>query len=347
MPLKTTVLILLTSIGLSLQSMAADDTPMDSAEQALADAINQHTLVAVGDAHWHTQVMAWIIQCLKQPAIHQPLDAIVVEFGNSRHQAELDRYITGEDNNPAILRKVTDDTLHFLAWVPEVYRELFTSVRNINLSRPQRPLRIILAEAPFDWQVEAVGERWLTANDERDPYYWQQIQQQVLDKKHKALLIFGSFHLPRLAQSETFDSSVPRIPLGALLHQHLPEHSYVIWPHTQLPEALAGIAETETWQPPVMVNMHKSALGQHRFAELTQRAPSIGQARIADVFDAYLYLGDLKRSMCMPASYLADSAWHTRMQARARALPEPQSSRLLGLMSQACANASINDNDSH
>ena len=163
----------------------------------------------------------------------------------------------------------------------------------------------------------------------------------MLAENHKALLIFGSFHLPRQAQTQAFDSSVPHTPLGALLHQHLPQQSYVIWPHTSLPQALAAIAEAEGWQAPNIITMQHSALGQQPFAALTPRAPSLGQHPLAEVFDAYLYLGDLERSMCMPASYMADTDWHQRMQARAMKLPAAQGERLLGLMARACANASL------
>ena len=89
---------------LSAQSPPLPATPRDPIA-AIADAFTTHQLVAVGDNHGNVQGHAFRLALIRDPRLAGVLNDIVVEFGNSRHQDLMDRFIRGEAVEDTELRR--------------------------------------------------------------------------------------------------------------------------------------------------------------------------------------------------------------------------------------------------
>jgi hypothetical protein len=62
----------------------------------LLDLFATHPLVACGELHGCQDESEFITALLHHPAFPRTVQVIVVEFGNARHQAVVDRFIAGE-----------------------------------------------------------------------------------------------------------------------------------------------------------------------------------------------------------------------------------------------------------
>ena len=78
---------------------------------------------------------------------------IVVEFGNARYQAIIDRFVAGEDVPHPELQKVWQNTTQaHPVWDSPIYEEFFRAVRAVNATLPtERRLRVLLGDVPIDW----------------------------------------------------------------------------------------------------------------------------------------------------------------------------------------------------
>ncbi|WP_438768205.1 hypothetical protein [Kushneria sp. TE3] len=168
-------------------------------ETLIAGILKRCPLVGLGEIHWCPEVMAAITTLLENPALEGTFDDIVVEFGSERHQAWLDRYISGENVGETGLEAVRQDTLYFLLWSPPVYADFFRRIRAINLQRlPARRVRIVLAEPRIDWET-LDSETFALWHEQREKAYAERVEREVLDKGRRAILVFGLRHLTHCA----------------------------------------------------------------------------------------------------------------------------------------------------
>src|SRR5262249_49366763 len=120
---------------------------------------------------------------------------------NSRGQAIVDRYVRGEDVPRDELRQVWHDTTQpHAAWLDPP--AIVEAVRTINAKLPpDRRLRVLLGEPPIDWsrlQTPADLRAWEESPaGDRDAFGVDLIRREVLAKKRRALLLYGSGHFFR------------------------------------------------------------------------------------------------------------------------------------------------------
>jgi hypothetical protein len=164
-------------------------------------AFDRVNLVGLGERHASREDSEFRLQLIRDPEFSKTVNDIVIEFGNPLYQAALDRYINGEDVAHSELSKVWELTTqgdstplgHSSAWRAPIYEELIVTVRNVNRNLPlNRRLRIVAGDYP----VDADYFRNLRPVD-RDAAAANAIQREVLDRKHKALVIFGARHFLR------------------------------------------------------------------------------------------------------------------------------------------------------
>ncbi len=135
---------------------------------------------------------------------------IVIEFGNPRHQAVLDRFVSGEDVARSELSKVWQDTTQRPSriWDSPIYEDLILVVRSVNFGLPpERQLRVLAGDYPIDWEpIDTETARpfpriailkSLSQDIDRDAAAATVIRKQVLDRNRKALVIFGGAHFWR------------------------------------------------------------------------------------------------------------------------------------------------------
>jgi hypothetical protein len=110
-------------------------------------------VVALGEAHWLDQQHRLIRDLLLDDRFAETVDAVVVEFGNARHQPLIDRYLAGDDFPPSQLRRVWSECVG--GWFSRVfespvYTKFFETVRSVRLARRLERPRVLLGDPPFN-----------------------------------------------------------------------------------------------------------------------------------------------------------------------------------------------------
>ena len=114
--------------------------------------------------------------------------SIVVEFGSTTEQVTLDRYIQGENVSKAQLEQVWKSTTQARngVWDSPIYAEFFAAVRDVN------------AKLPMDSRIPVFGgDPQPGDNRSRETTAVSILKEQVLQKKSKALVIYGAAHFYR------------------------------------------------------------------------------------------------------------------------------------------------------
>ena len=188
----------------------------------VVDALRKAPIVALGEVHGNEQCERFRVALLRDARVTDLVNDIVVEFGNAKYQNVVDSFVAGADVAETELRHVWQDTTQISGvWDRPMYRDFFRAVRELNLSLPQsRRLRVLLADPPVDWEfmrrinegpaaeregkVEINGI-WVAREDaqslDRDAYAAEVVRREVLEKGHRALLLFGEMHVRRIGRT--------------------------------------------------------------------------------------------------------------------------------------------------
>ncbi|GHC16201.1 hypothetical protein GCM10010082_03710 [Kushneria pakistanensis] len=280
-------------------------------ETLIAEILKRRPLVGLGEIHWCPQVMSAITTLMESPALEGTFDDIVVEFGSVRHQAWLDRYISGEDMDETGLAAVWQDTLYFLLWSPPVYADFFRRLRAVNLQRPvERRIRVVLAEPAIDWET-LDNEAFMRWHEQREMAYAERIEQEVLVHERRAILIFGLRHLTYQA-----------LP-GA---RHAPLGKHLIKRHPGIIELIHPYHEEKG----VFSNDKRPVDAGHNGLMIPAASESSdGPAMIDHIW----HLGVLTRRIALPDALFADTTWLATVVARLQQLGEEHLMRARRMMS--------------
>jgi hypothetical protein len=328
--MQTTVLGLLTVLaGLTVASdhgvAAARQgrlTPVPRpAIAAIVDAFMSHDLVTL--PHGHTRHDHEFLRSLvTAPGFLRTVDDILVEFGNARYQADVDRYVRGED---VTLAQIQPSWQNAVApnniWADEGF---FEAVRAANRTRPKdRPLRILLGDPPIDWRTVKTRQDhnpWLAM---RDSFPAALLHTEVLAKRRKALIVYGALHFQRRQVLSNYEMTDWRMEtIVSAVERSTPQRVFVIWGVSDKPQAL--VPDVTTWAAPSLALTRGTTLGATDFGLFVpnrqrvtvENGVLVPLAReqwrplpLEDQVDAVLYLG--------PTSAMTD------VEAPARACAEP------------------------
>jgi len=283
-------------------------------QQGVLEQFKSHQVVAVGDYHWNNRVMAEVNKLVATPEFLHEVKNIVVEFGNARHQAKMDAYISGQGNDEAILDLARRDALFFTAWMPDVYKDFFKTVRayNLNAAKDQQ-VKVWLAESPFYWENITTHDQWQqAANHKTDGFL--NTAQQAMASKQKVFMVFGAFHLINLP--ETIEEA--QLPLVTLLKRAYPNQIFTIWPITEAPinQALSGL------NIPSLLKTNNDLAKQVTMVDILPKARirlgrlGLKEANLNELVDGLLYVGESQRLTEFPQSVMDDTIWLNEMEAR-------------------------------
>jgi hypothetical protein len=287
---------------------------LDAAIQAVLALFDRTPLVALGEVHAVTEIHAFLRALITTPAFGARVHTIVVEFGTARLQAVADDFILDRrDVSPIELRSVWQDTTQVTGvWDAPVYGSFFRAVRDANRVRPagQPPIRVILGDPPIDWdRVQTLPD--MLAFSDRDGFFAQQVEAQVLARSQRALLVTGLSHalrtsLPGLgASGAAIDRIVARHPRSVT----------VVMPYLGFPDELQAQRERLlAGGNPRLVLTKDSWLGALPAGKVLNGPPQAplglgevaGQPPLAQVVDALLVLGNpaqFTMSVPSPALY--------------------------------------------
>lgn len=170
------------------------------AVSGILDAFRTNRLVAVPAGHTQSNSMLALLRALiSDPRFAATVNDIVVEFGSSRYQDAMDRYVRGED--------VAEPTIR-LAWQDAVQAgtaldnsntgAFFRLVRDVNATLPApRKIRVLLGDPPIDWENIRSRADYRKWEVQRDSYPADLVWREVLSRGRRALLLYANAHVIR------------------------------------------------------------------------------------------------------------------------------------------------------
>jgi hypothetical protein len=182
--------------SLAAQEPARPAVPLDSVAGIL-DAFTSHQVVALPGGFGASR-QALLERLMRDRRFPGVVNDIVVEFGSSRYQDTMDRYIRGEDVAYQDLRHAWQDTTSPIGNDGPQVEDFYRTVREFNATLPEgRRVRVLLGEPPMDWeQVRAKRDhrKWVVI---RDLYVGDLIRREVTARGRRALVLYGQLHYPR------------------------------------------------------------------------------------------------------------------------------------------------------
>lgn len=291
-------------------------SPIDPVTGIL-EAFRSHDVVAICDGgHGCEQAYAFRVSLIRDPRFAYTVNDIVVESGNSLYQEMMDRFVAGEDVPEKQLRQTWQNTTQpHDVWDRPVFEGLFREVRHLNASLPgDRQIRVLLGDAPIDWSqitsAEELDKAWRALGD-RDSCAANIIQREVLDKRRRALVVYGGMHLLRknlfwqAKNPEKAEQQFNPLPssLVSLLESRGAE-VYSVWVPVFVDLATLQ-SEASSWHKPSLTVIRGTPLGEASFRSyyphpmFVKDGDSVVEIYVdparspvmQDQFDAILYLG--------------------------------------------------------
>ena len=163
-------------------------------------AFEKYPLVAVSEGAGHGQLETrdFFAALIRDRRFTPTVRNLVIEFGNARYQAVIDRYIKGEPVRRDELRHVWEDTTQISGvWSLPMYEQMLADVRSVNQGLPQRHrIRVFAGDPPIDWSaVTSPADEDM--NDWRDAHVAHVIERDVLRQGERALILIGGAHISR------------------------------------------------------------------------------------------------------------------------------------------------------
>lgn len=229
-----------------LAAGATEVTPPLDAIATILDAFRTHAVVALDEPHGDEQSHAFRLSLIRDPRFAAVVNDILVEFGNSRYQAVMDRFVSGERVPDEELRRVWQDTtqVHTI-WDRPIYEEFFRAVRTLNAALPpDRRLRVLLGDPPIDWDAIRTEEDLRSARKalpDRSTHPADILINESLAKGRRSLVVYGALHLIR--QNATGANLMERVETGGGTRAFIVLSAYDLdalgvnhqeWPHPSL-----------------------------------------------------------------------------------------------------------------
>jgi hypothetical protein len=326
------------SLALSAASLHATNAPeaatatrATGAIAGIAKIYDTHPLIFIGEWHRNAQQHEFLRELVRDPAFICRTDDIVIEFGNARLQPVADRWSNGGDVSEAELVSMYRETEVMFAWNAPMYRAFYETVRDVNMKRMcTHPVRLVLGDPAFDWaKIGSVEE--FKALPDRDRFFADVVEREVLAKNHRALLISGALHaLRKYPKREPGDDAGFGEPSAAQLVEKAHPGSLFIVALVTTPAA----AGTMKMPPPPSFRVVKGSalekLGFSIIAPAWDAKPVVVNGRhdwkledsnawapIGEVVDGVLYLGGDQTRVFAPPSIYLDPEYQQELRRRA------------------------------
>ncbi|GII65855.1 hypothetical protein Skr01_59400 [Sphaerisporangium krabiense] len=291
------------SAGGQLTSSSTDRAGVATRDltQAVLSAFEGHRLVAIGESHGQQEHGDAQQMLLADPRLPQVVDDIVVEFGNALYQPIVDRFVAGAAVDDQVLRQVWRNTTQSPGATGDqpIREQFFRTVRAVNWTLPaERRIRVLLGDPPIDWSHITAQAQVDALLDQRDAHMASVVKREVLAKKRRALIFYGSGHVMHSPEpGQNVGHGVP------LIEEQSGQHVYVI---------VAGS------HPRLVTCPRRTVIPcSGNWLESTDAGPFMDAPRLCGVplgklADAVLYLGqpaDLTQSQWDPAIFHDPVYW--------------------------------------
>ena len=285
----------------------------------IVDALQTHAVVAFADPHGHVEVQAFELAVVRDRRVRSLIDDIVIENGNVRFQAAMDRYVGGEAVSYEELHHVWHDTTQTQnigpkdGTVPELYRVIRDL--NANATPPARKIRVLLGDPPVDWSVVRTAQdhrKWI---EQRDVHAAAVIEREVLAKHHHALVVYGQQHLQRRNLQANYSTEGLAATVGSGIERAAPGQLFSLW---WLTDEKAPPAEVANWPSPSAARVRGTTLGALDYTAFQDSPPTRAaiingeivplprsewrNLRMEDQFDAVLKIDQVSATPQTPAT---------------------------------------------
>lgn len=154
MKIKRPLLIMAGTCVITAVFVSAQSEPkIVNATALIFAAFHSHDLVMLGEIHGNQQEYDWLRDLVANPKFADIVDDIVMEFGNSRYQRAVDRYVSGENVPLEEVQGAWRDTVVSVGPPSPVYASLYQAVREANLKRRgKHQIRVLCGDPPINWQ---------------------------------------------------------------------------------------------------------------------------------------------------------------------------------------------------
>ena len=193
------------ALGIAACTSRAQPTPdadptWRPAIDLVLSAFDQYPLVAMSEGAGHGQLETrdFFAALIHDRRFAPTVRNLVIEFGNARYQALMDRYVAGGPVTRDELRHVWEDTTQISGiWSLPMYEQMLADVRSVNEGLPPaKRIRVILGDPPVDWS-EVTSPADEDMNDWRDAHFAHVIEREVMRRGERALILIGGAHISR------------------------------------------------------------------------------------------------------------------------------------------------------
>ncbi len=271
------ILLALSGTSAVAQASGREPVPGDAIRSIVAE-FKQHPVVIIGEGHWLRQAGDFYVRLTRDATFQETVQDIVIEFASRNNQPLLDRYIAGEDVPIADVRRIWRDTTKVAGWESPVYARWLAAIREANRGlQPTRRLRVLAGDTSVDWSHIHSHSDWSTLGDNNISFA-EVIIEQVLKRKHRALVVLGTNHVAKSGDRDGGDNTTTRV------QSHYPGSTYVV---LLLCEGSVANAAQDVLRLP---NLTPPALLELAVTSLPERTNHEGLPLIKKG-DALLYLG--------------------------------------------------------
>ena len=182
--------------------------PVDPVD-GIVEAFRTHQVVMLPGGHGSQRFHDLLLKVLRDPRVPGTVTDVVVEFGTSRYQDLIDRFVRGDALPAAAIRRAWQDTTNAGVVNDNPYVEEFYSavrVMNAGLTKEKR-YRVLGGDPPIDWDnvlTAADLRKWVVR---RDTFAADLIHREVIERGRRALVVYGQAHFPRKEVLTNYDMS--------------------------------------------------------------------------------------------------------------------------------------------
>jgi hypothetical protein len=173
------------------------------------------------------------------------------------------------------------------------YEQVYPLVRRINQRLPHaKRLRILAPEPPIDWNTVTGPADFFAIYDDRDQHIASVLDNEVLSKRRKALILMGTGHLRHGKGA------------AAIYEQTYPNATFVITAHLGFAKDNNDLERRmASWPVPSLATFHGSWLGELDSSYFSLPGdPPLDPGKGYPGIDGYLYLGPRDFLMHQPLS---------------------------------------------
>jgi hypothetical protein len=166
-------------------------TPQDAVTSIL-DAFRSFRIVSFPGGHTDANESQALLRALvSDPRFGPSVNDIVVEFGSSRYQDVMDRYIRGDDvPESSVNRAWLDAVQPGISLDNQNTPAFFRAVREANAKRPAaEKTRVLLGDPPIDWENVLTKADYRKWEIQRDSYPADLVRSVVLPHNRRALIV--------------------------------------------------------------------------------------------------------------------------------------------------------------